>query len=94
MNHILLLHFIFLGTVKKNSTSLQRKSKDQIKQEGYTNELSGPVPHISNDLYPKKLLNRKINIDDTNREELIYGPATALLQGEIIIIQPKGTKFE
>ena len=43
---------------------------------------------------PKKLLNRKINIDDTNREELIYGPATALLQGEIIIIQPKGTKFE
>ena len=45
--------------------------------------------------YQKQRINHcNVTIDDINRVELIYGPATPLLQGEITRYQPNSDKIE
>jgi hypothetical protein len=88
--------YCFLESVKDNKlyfSDNEIKGADDAQQ--LQQEMGWPsITAFQNIIKNNLITNTKVNIDDVNRAELIYGPASPLLQGKMTRIKPKTNKIE
>ena len=88
--------YSFLGSVKDNKsyfTDNEIKGADEARQ--IQQEIGWPsITAFRNIIKNNLITNPEITIDDVNRAELIYGPATPLLQGKMTRVKPNTNKIE